>query len=664
MSDKKAWEKQIDGALAAWPPVKSPDESGLADKTLNRIRANFPPKSKLAMNDDALMAAPLPLTDQDEQEEWADVSQEEVVTGPAPAVAFGGGPDATLETHVNPFADVTQEIRPEAQRTLREKSRPDFSRDEIRAATLPPTAVVSAEAREAVLADERRAADHAAEENRRSREKSSQIDVPMSRPSSIPPPSSGVARSGQSKPALSAETTIKPVAESVGSEPTPTSQKKAEDRMGQVERQRDRTSFKDLAKLAATPPPTSVRPASAKVPVATPSSSSGLKSDSGVVDLQAAALNDPQGAERAKSTPLASGSLFDEDGPQSGRASVSPPSMSGEHISAGPISAAHSVPQQIDPYSPASVRPSAPPAATSAGRLSGVPVSAGPHSAVAAMQPQKSEEKKSRVGVILLSFVGVAAVAAAGVFYVHSHHAAAGMQGTAQLAAVSENDVQPAATQPTAVAQANQPAAPDTVSPSSLPVDDPNLVAQNSANPSVKSAGKPVAHTSAKSGKPSVGLKDAMEKTEVDAPSAPPPVVAETKAAPAATTEAPPPVGGSANLQNAMQTAAGPSDSTSSQAAPTGPKFAPGSVPQRPSQGALASAIGRVLPDARSCLGPDDGVSYANIVFESGGSVQTVTLSGFAANKPAGACITTALKKGSVGPFAEPTYSAKVTVRP
>jgi hypothetical protein len=581
-------------------------------------------------------------SDDQTREEWEDVSQDAAV-----AIA---GPDATLETQANPFADVTQEIRPEAQRTLREKSRPDFTREEIRAAMQAAGAQTQAELRAGVQMPE----------NQHSREKSSQIDVPIARASSIPPPSSGVARSGGTKPV--AASSAKPVASEPSQEPQQTSQKKAEDRMGQVERQRDRTSFKDLAKLAATPPPPSTKPASAKVPVAAPSSSSAMKSDSGVVDLQSAALSDPQGAERAKSTPLASGSLFDEDAPNSGRASVPPPSMSGQHPSSGPISAAHSVPQQIDPYSPASVRPSVPPAALSAGRISAVPVSAGPHSAVAAMnQPQKAVQKKSRVGVILFSLVGVAAVAAAGVFYVHTHHAAA-------IAAADTKSVQaptqPAATQPAAVAQADQPAAANTVS-----VDDPSLVAQNgaqnSANPVAKSA-KPVAHAGSKSGKPSGMLKDAMEKTEADTPSAPP-AVADTKAADTkagAKDQAPPAVGGSANLQNAMQTAAGPSDSTNTQATPTGPKFAPGSVPQRPSQGALASAIGRVLPDARSCLGPDDGVSYANVVFESGGSVQNVTLSGYAANKPAGACITTALKKGSVGPFAEPTYSAKVTVRP
>jgi hypothetical protein len=605
MSDKKAWEDRIDGALEAWPTVKAADEPALAEKTMNRIRANFPPKSKLTLTDDALVTSPFPeaADDQtsdvsrDSSDDWQDVSREATIgedeqtpqSQPAMTAAAApiDGPDATLETALHPLADVTQEIRPDKNQQLREKS--------------------------------------------------SQIDVPISRSSSIPPPSSGVARSSGKQHVAA---------------PSEPKQKKVEERMGQVERQRDRASFKELAKLAATPPPASVKPSSAKVPVATPSSSSALKGDSGVVDLQAAALSDPHAAERAKSTPLASGSLFDEEGPSSGRASVSPPSMSGEHPSSGPISAAHSVPQQIDPYSPASVRPSAPP---SAGRISAMPMSAGPHSAVAAMQQPAKKEGKSGVGVILVSLVGVAAIAAGGFLYVHKHHATAvAAADTSSLAPVAAS--QPVATtQPVAVAQNDQPAVADTT----VSAGDP-AVAQNTI-PGAKSAAKPVAH-SAKTGKPSI-VKDSTAKTEVDTPTAPP-VVADTKSAAGTKDEAPPPVGGSANLQNAMQTAAGPSDSTSTQAAATGPKFAPGSVPQRPSQGALASAIGRVLPDARSCLGPDDGVSYANIVFESGGSVQNVTLSGFAANKPAGACITTALKKGQVGPFAEPTYSAKVTVRP
>ena len=532
-------DKKIDDALAAWPAIGGHADDAAAAKTMNKIRANFPPKSKLLLSDDALVAAPLPAT----KEEWVE-----------------------------------------------EKAAPKN----------PET------------------------------EKSSRIDVPIGRASSIPPPSSGVSRSERSQNAADAD-----------------ARPKVEAGMGQVERQRERTSFKDLAKLAATPPPSSVNPSSAKVAIPAPVSSTG---DSGVVDLQAAALSDPQAAERAKSTPLASGSLFDEEGPQS----VPPPSMSGAHSAAGPLSAVQSVPQQIDPYSPASVRPSAPPS------LGSTLASAGPHSAVAALGAQKKveEKKSSAVLPILGGLVAVSAIAAGALLFVKMHKAApvAAAQPVAQAAAQDQ------AAQPAQQAKPDQPATNDT----------PQVVAQNDtqnvapvAQGAVAKSGKPVAHAagvkpsaSKSSGGGGNALADAMEKDTASTPPAAPPQAATNATAPAG--------GASADLQNAMKTAVGPSDSSGgdTKAAPSGPKFAPGSVPQRPSQGALASAIGRVLPDARSCLGPDDGVSYATIVFESGGSAQNVTLSGFAANKPAGACITTALKKANVGPFAEPTYSAKVTVRP
>ena len=540
-------DKKIDDALAAWPAIGGHADETAAAKTMTKIRANFPPKSKLLLSDDALVAAPLPAT----KEEWV----------------------------------------------------------EERAAPKNPET-----------------------------EKSSRIDVPIERASSIPPPSSGRA-SGLRAVGVSGS-------EKAAAEDAP---RKVEAGMGQVERQRERTSFKDLAKLAATPPPPSAKPESAKVPIPAPSSplSSG-SGDSGVVDLQAAALSDPQAAERAKSTPLASGSLFDEEGPRS----APPPSMSGAHSAAGPLSAVQSVPQQIDPYSPASVRPSAPPS------LASTLASAGPHSAVAALGAQKKvEEKKSSVVAILGGLVAVSAIAAGALLFVKIHKATpvAASQPVVQAAAQDQ------AAQPAQQATTNQTTANDTTAPQAVAQND----VQNTAPAMVAKSGKPVAHAagvkpaaaSKSSGGGGNALADAMEK---DTASTPP-------AAPPQTTNATPPAGGaSADLQNAMKTAVGPSDSSGgdTKAAPSGPKFAPGSVPQRPSQGALASAIGRVLPDARSCLGPDDGVSYATIVFESGGTAQNVTLSGFAANKPAGACITTALKKANVGPFAESTYSAKVTVRP
>lgn len=94
-----------------------------------------------------------------------------------------------------------------------------------------------------------------------------------------------------------------------------------------------------------------------------------------------------------------------------------------------------------------------------------------------------------------------------------------------------------------------------------------------------------------------------------------------------------------------------------------GPQFAAGSVPQKPSQGAVTGAIGAVLPNARACLGPDDPVSRASITFGSTGAVQSVSVSGGAAGKPAEGCIKAALSAAKVAPFAESSYSANVTVR-
>jgi hypothetical protein len=121
------------------------------------------------------------------------------------------------------------------------------------------------------------------------------------------------------------------------------------------------------------------------------------------------------------------------------------------------------------------------------------------------------------------------------------------------------------------------------------------------------------------------------------------------------------------SFDNALRQAAGPTDSPSSGGATapaSGPQFDPGSVPQKPSAGAIAGGIGNVMSEARACLGLDDPVSYAAITFESGGSVSGVAVSGFAAGKPAEACIKAALGKAKVPPFAQPSYTQKVTVRP
>ena len=122
--------------------------------------------------------------------------------------------------------------------------------------------------------------------------------------------------------------------------------------------------------------------------------------------------------------------------------------------------------------------------------------------------------------------------------------------------------------------------------------------------------------------------------------------------------------GASGGLNDAMRQAAGPTSAGTDNANDKkGPEFAPGSVPQKPSQGALTGALGAVLPGARACLGPDDPVSRATVVFTSNGSVQSVSVSGGAAGKPSEGCIKGALSKAKLQPFAEATYTTTVTVR-
>jgi hypothetical protein len=125
---------------------------------------------------------------------------------------------------------------------------------------------------------------------------------------------------------------------------------------------------------------------------------------------------------------------------------------------------------------------------------------------------------------------------------------------------------------------------------------------------------------------------------------------------------------GSASLQDLMRQAAG-GGATSAPAPTVAASDAPrvaesGSVPLRPSLGAVQGALGTALPGARACLGPDDPISHAMVTFGSDGTVQSVSVTGGAAGKPAEACIKAALMKAHVPPFAQPTFTAPATVRP
>jgi hypothetical protein len=85
---------------------------------------------------------------------------------------------------------------------------------------------------------------------------------------------------------------------------------------------------------------------------------------------------------------------------------------------------------------------------------------------------------------------------------------------------------------------------------------------------------------------------------------------------------------------------------------------------ERPSAGAAQAAVGSVLGAARSCVAGHPQPSSAQLIFTSDGQVQSVAVAGPAAGTPAAGCIESALKKARVQPFAAPSFSLGVTIRP
>ena len=124
--------------------------------------------------------------------------------------------------------------------------------------------------------------------------------------------------------------------------------------------------------------------------------------------------------------------------------------------------------------------------------------------------------------------------------------------------------------------------------------------------------------------------------------------------------------GQSGSLSDALRQAAGPMDApvAANPSTPSAPVDTGSNVPQKPSSGAIASGVGSSLTQARACLSSDNPISHANITFDSSGSVSNVSITGFAAGKPSEGCIKAALRRAKVPPFAQPTYTTGVTVRP
>jgi Meckel syndrome type 1 protein len=231
------------------------------------------------------------------------------------------------------------------------------------------------------------------------------------------------------------------------------------------------------------------------------------------------------------------------------------------------------------------------------------------------------------------------------------------------VAAIASPTSPTSATSPTAAGPVAKstvtpaPIAPDDrgVDPSTLPAAQGDRSARGTAPSAPVAVAANAAHPT-----PATPVAPAPPATQATVPAA----AAPPAAAPATTASAA--AGG--DLQALMQQAAGVTASpTATATATTGaatPQVAPGSVPLKPSVGAVQGALGAALPGARACLGPDDPISRAMVTFQSDGSVESVTVSGWAVGKPAEGCIRAALMKARVEPFAQPSFSAPTTIRP
>lgn len=404
-----------------------------------------------------------------------------------------------------------------------------------------------------------------------------------------------------------------------------------------------RRSLKDLAKLASTssiPPQSSVRETTAE--------SGREHEDSGVIDLKATLGLDapPPSVPMPVSMPApTSQSLL--AGPASMPAPVGAAPMAAPSIPASALSMPPSVPSFAP--SSASVAPPASgsiPAAVPSGPLSS-PVSApaasipAPVSSAAVAAPYAAAEgggQKKGGGLVLLlggGLIAAAAVAAGAFMYVRSQNKT---EQPVAMVDAPKTDTQPKATKPTTdkpSTDTTEPTKPsDAVDPASLPGKAANA--------------KPVAVA------PKAGGGGAV------APAADPKPAADAKEAKKEPAKDPAPTGSSGTLSDEMRKAAGTSSDNSSGNANQGPQFAPGSVPQKPSQGALTSALSAVLPAARACVADDDPVSRATVTFASAGNVQSVSVSGPATSS---GCIKSALMNAKVSPFAESSFTTSVTIR-
>jgi hypothetical protein len=248
---------------------------------------------------------------------------------------------------------------------------------------------------------------------------------------------------------------------------------------------------------------------------------------------------------------------------------------------------------------------------------------------------------KKRYGLLIANVSVTLAIAAGTIFYLRSPRHDHAPEPVAQTPATA---TQPAAKPSAAV----EPKKDDAIDPMALPLAN--------APTATTAPNMPVATGVLPMAPPTAPVPIAVASAAPSASAVPSSDPAVASAAPAS----------SGGLEDQMRQAAGPSVSATA-VPPTAADTSTGSsgsVPFKPSQGAVSGALGAVMPAARACLDADDPVSHATIVFRSDGSVKSVSIDGGVAGKPQEACVRAALLKAHVPPFAQPEFTGFATIRP
>ncbi len=434
------------------------------------------------------------------------------------------------------------------------------------------------------------------------------------------------------------------------------------------QRQRDRQSLKDLAKLATA--------SNAQLP----STHDLSADDSGMVDLKTVAqLTGLLGADVAKpvtpyAAPPSSGSLAFVRTASVPPAPSTQPLINSRNV-ASAAAFAPTVPVEAVQPAPVSHTPTlistraaelvAPAIAAAAPAVQIAAPIAEPiaYSVVDTSEIQEVRSSKKGVVIVLAALVASAAIAAGGVVFVSKMHKSAPIAQRAPIVETTPvvNTIQAAPAPVAPVVETAPVAAAAAADDLTFAPADPNAALDPASLPLANAKGAKVA-----SAHHAVAAKIPAKAAPIAAVAEAP--KAEVKAAEPAPAPEPPKVaaapakkGEKGDLTDAMRTAAGPIEAHAA-VVESGPAFAAGTVPQKPSQGALTSALGAVLPAARSCLSPDDAVAKATIVFSSVGKVDSVSVHGGPAGK--GECIKGALQKAKIQPFMDANYTANITVRP